>query len=815
MRRLLGIAGVFATSAVLVAACDGGGSYYGGSADAAVGGNVGDECLPTKPCRAGLTCDAKYKCAPGHSLPDGTPCMISAECKDGSYCGSKRTCEPAGAGADGADCLSDADCKSGLRCNLTGFSAKCQPDGTVDVGGACKKSGDCFGGLACADGVCATLPPNPSGPPPLGLPTWKGETCADDPGPVKAYFRVPRGTGDGDFYRLPFPNDIRTKGGHPDLTGHPSPGPYMLGFDPVDRYLRDVEQSADGFSTYPTAIFRFSGNVDFESLKAAGVVRLVDVTPAGSGDDLGYGWSATTARGKYVCENALFLRVSTGAPLLPAHTYAAIITTGVKDAKANLVAKSDDLTAVMGATAPADPTLAVAWAAYKPLRDWAVKKAVDPSTILSAAVFTTAHADRLASRLPAAIAAAAPPTATGWVRCGDGPSPCPQATGERACGAADPAFDELHALVTLPIYQKGTAPYLDPQDGGDFDLASDGTPTFQRSEQVCMALTVPKGVAMPASGWPLVIYAHGTGGSFRSAINDGVSARLANVDGAVHMAVLGIDQVQHGPRRGASTASPNDLFFNFANPKAARGNPMQGAADQVALVRFASTFDLPSGQSPTAAEIKFGATAYWGHSQGATEGAIAMPYVTGVKGAVFSGVGASLTDALLTKTSPVNISKAVPFVLQEPSAIDATHPVLGILQNDIDPADPLNHGRAMVIAPAQLALAKHLFIPFAQKDTYAPPITQFTYALTAGVDVAVPPASVTSPHSGLTSLGPKAVPLGGNRKAGVTPITDVVREYSPTSYDGHFVSFKDADGIKDVDHFLADVVLGVVPGVGR
>jgi len=29
------------------------------------------------------------------------------------------------------------------------------------------------------------------------------------------------------------------------------------------------------------------------------------------------------------------------------------------------------------------------------------------------------------------------------------------------------------------------------------------------------------------------------------------------------------------------------------------------------------------------------------------------------------------------------------FVLQEPAGVDATHPVLGILQNDIDPADPL------------------------------------------------------------------------------------------------------------------------------
>jgi len=50
--------------------------------------------------------------------------------------------------------------------------------------------------------------------------------------------------------------------------------------------------------------------------------------------------------------------------------------------------------------------------------------------------------------------------------------------------------------------------------------------------------------------------------------------------------VLGIDQVAHGPRRGSSTASPDDLFFNFTNPAAARGNALQGAADHPVDVAF-------------------------------------------------------------------------------------------------------------------------------------------------------------------------------------------------------------------------------------
>src|SRR5262249_12159986 len=147
----------------------------------------------------------------------------------------------------------------------------------------------------------------------------------------------------------------------------------------------------------------------------------------------------------------------------------------------------------------------------------------------------------------------------------------------------------------------------------------------------------PKNATMPAGGWPLVIYAHGTGGSFRSAITEGVSAMLAGASvpsptgGAAadaHVAVLGIDQVEHGPRRGGSTASPNALFFNSANPAAARDNALQGAVDQMSLARFAKALDLAAADSPTGVEIKFdpAAVAYWGHSQGATEGGIAVPY---------------------------------------------------------------------------------------------------------------------------------------------------------------------------------------------
>ncbi|HEX8789512.1 MAG TPA: hypothetical protein VF765_01075 [Polyangiaceae bacterium] len=744
-----------------------------------------------------------------HCNAPGATCVASDDCQAGYYCGPSETCAKAGSGTAGSSCSSDADCASGLRCDVTGFSAQCEPEGTGNVGGACTSANDCLAGLACVGGSCDPLGPSDGGVP-IAVPTWTGETCMDVSGPTQAYFRVPRGTDDGDFYRLPFPNDVRLSGGHVSLRGHPTPGPALLGFDVVDRWLRDLEATVDGFSTYPTVFFRFSAAVDIGgTLKAKGAVQFLDITDPTKPVAQGFAWVANTGRGAYICDDWMAVKPPGGAPLTPGHTYAVIIASTVKDANGAAIQSSTDLQALLGSSAPSDATLATAWNQYAPLRAWASAQGVAASSILDAAQFTVGHPAAIGPKLPSAVAAAPAPTATSWIRCGDKPSPCPQATGDRACGTPDPSFDELHAMITLPIFQKGNEPYATPADGGDFVLASDGTPQMQRTEQVCMALTVPNGATMPAAGWPLLVYAHGTGGSFRSHVTEGVAKREA----AQGIAVLGIDQVEHGTRRGTSQTSPDQLFYDFTNPAAARGNPLQGAVDQLSLVRFASTFDLAASQSPTGAEIKAGPVAFWGHSQGATVGGIAMPYAAGVLGAVFSGEGASLEDALVNKTNPINIAAALPIVLED-AHVDTNHPVLALLQNDLGIVDPLNHAGALVQTPVAAADQKHVFQPFGQGDTYAPPITEQIFAIAAHLTEAAPPSGVTG--SPLVGMAPSPVPLGGNAMIGGKSITAVVRQYAPgASYDGHFVSYDDPAAEADVDHFLADALAGKVPMVGR
>jgi hypothetical protein len=780
------------------------------------GKGVGDPCAATEECRTGLACESG-KCAPGHSLDTGSPCTISGECKDGLFCGGG-VCAPAGMGTAGDTCTSDADCASGFRCGLVGFGAQCVAEGAGDVGDECTTSGDCFGGLACLGDTCGIVPP---GTPPFGLP-WPGVECAAESGPVQAYFRVPRGTDDGDFYRLPHPNDVRLTAGKPDLSAHPTPGSGLLGYDVVDRYLRAVENEADGWGLYHSTFFRFSGRLDSATLKDN--VHLVNLT---NGSNSGLYYSYSIGGGSYICPNWIAIRRAPGAIYEEGATYAAYMTTAIKADGGAPVSRSTDLDALLGATAPADPILAAQWPKYASFRAYLAANTIDPSTVLTAAVFTTGHPRATVEKLATSVAAAAPPVAASWVKCGSGtPSPCPDATGDRACPTTpDPDFDELHALVSLPIYQSGTAPYLDPADGGDIQLDGTGTPQVVRTEQVCMSLTVPKS-APPVGGYPTVVYAHGTGGNFRSHVTGGVAKDFAKGvdDGTgtiVAAAVLGIDQVQHGPRRGSGTASPNDLFFNFANPAAARGNPRQGAADQMALLRFVPTVTFDAGTSPTGVAFSLAPSpAYWGHSQGATEGAIALPYGAAWSGAVLSGAGGSLIDAMLHKTSPVNIAAVVPFVLSD-VASDGTlvggtnHPVLSVLQTWIDPADPLSYARLASKAPPAAIPAHHLFQPYGQGDTYAPPETERAYAIGAALGLVAHDASVATPDD-IAMLPEIPTPASGNLTVNAKVVTAVVRQYrAGAGKDGHFVAFDVPSARADVERFLAGAMSGIVPRVGQ
>jgi len=752
----------------------------------------GTTCTGATDCPSGKVCAGGMCADPGNGRP-GTACSATRDCAGGNFCdGLTGVCTMGGALDTGASCSSDRQCRPPLRCALTGFSGTCAAGGAVDLGGACTATSDCLSGLWCgASKTCGTLT--------TAFPPFAGASCADE-GPFRGYFEVPRsGKPPADFFRLPFPNDVRVSdAGALDISDFPKPGPTPLGVDLVKMYVDTWTTDFDGFSAAAAITFRFSGNIDYATT-TADVVRLIDVTPGPTfGWEFSRSWVTNNGRTKYSCNHTLIVRNTADDPYQPDHTYAVLVTTGLKSDTGGAAAPDADFTAVMSATRPTDAALGHAWDAYQPLRNWMMSKGSEAPPLATAAVFTVQDAPGHMERLATNLATQPPPELTALTLCGGGAkSPCDDGTPERACPAtADPAFHEIHGKFSVPIYQDGTEPYETPAQGGGIKETA-GAPAPVRTEQVCFALTIPKPGALPLNGWPLVVYHHGTGGSMRSFISEGIAGKLAAA--AIPSAVFGFDAVEHGARKGGSTKKSDDLVFNPLNPRAARDNFLQGAVDILQALRLRGT-DIPATGSPTGDHIMFdlAAIAYFGHSQGSTSGEIAMAWygkTTGVApAAVFSGAGSYLTASLLDKTMPVNISAGMAFLIGEP--LDTEHPVMTIFQSFFDRSDPLSYNPLIIRRPPATIPSKHVYMSWGKGDTYTPRSTLDANARSLGlapVGTAIDDYTVTA----ITR------PVSANVTAGDSAkVTAAVFQYEPNGYDGHFVALQNPTAQADWMAFL-------------
>lgn len=780
-----------------------------------MGGALGKECTRDSDCRSSLrlSCVAG-SCGFASHLREDDPCRVTNECADGLFCEVAKqpaSCQTAGSAAEDARCESTAECQRGLICGFSpagGLTRHCLVSGSGDVGAPCAQTSECLAGLTCtlgdaSEATCAVTIPG------FELPSsWSGVTCGADESADLAYFRVPRESSSEDFFRLPFPNDVRRGPGGLDLSGFPTPGaPLGNGLDLVARY-RDASRTLTGFSTNPVIYFRFSSGyagVDERS------VLLFDISKSSPdyGAALSRSWGTSSgAVTQYVCPNWLNVRSQEGSPLRPGTTYAALLTSQIMPRAGGSFARDADLDSLLASDPPLDGALQAAHAAYAPLRaflaDRQLTHGLTSAAILNAAVFTTHDPTALARAVVAGVRAAVPAELSEVGACGvGGGSPCALADAP-PCAPAGAPYVELHGRMTLPIFQEGSAPYL--IEGGGISLDSAGDAIQQRREQVCFSLSIPKG-ELPGAGLPLLIYGHGTGGSYRSALADFPSL-------AAQSAILSIDLPQHGSRKAGSTRGADELFFNYGNPDAALGNVLQGSADLLYLVRWAVAADLPA-DGPFGRAVRFDPTriALFGHSQGATHASLLVPYATEVAGFVLSGVGGDVSEALVAKKLPVDTASVAPLLLGDreaaqsgscPSCIGASHPAYGLVQGFLDRIDPVNFGKLA----REGRPPPDVFMTFAPGDGYTPDATQSAYALSADYPLVAPE---------LVSIGQQGAlvtPVSLNVTAQQSKATQGVRQYMQSgAADPHFVYQSSAR--EDVERFLTNLLQGEAPVIGQ
>ena len=610
----------------------------------------------------------------------------------------------------------------------------------------------------------------------LGLATLGLAGC-DPPAPATAYFQVPRDGVAQEFYALPFPSDIRR-----DDAGHPMLGDYPRLVEIINRYI-DAVETLDGFGTNGAIVARFSGPIDEHSLPTAAAslddpaaaVYLVDVGAESPtrGQRIPLRFRFQTYAGWTIGDNWLGALPYPGFPLTERTTYALIITNRLHAAGGGDLLADSDWTSVQNPAADAVPEAALvrARARYAPLWTYLDEPGGDErADVVSAAVFTTQDVTGVMADLRAKV----------WML------PAPAAGEVIELLGVNPNFIAFDGTYDAPNFQRGTVPYGTPADGGDIVYGDDGLPAVAAMEPIRYSFTIPHG-PMPAAGWPVVLYAHGTGGDYHSYIGDHTAARLA----AEHLAVISIDQVLHGPRNPGG--NPELDFFNFNNPLAARDNAIQGACDDFSLLRFALDFrhETPPKSQVTDPEVRFDATKmyFFGHSQGGLTGPPFLAYEPLIKGAVLSGAGGDLYYALLNKTEPIDITSIVSSVVLD-NPLDEFNPALAILQTWVERSDTVNYGpllaRAPALGPDGTRMApKAIYQSMGIVDHYTPVPNIEALAVAIGGNVV---GTVLEPVEGLALRRRDVLTAPVATNLGAT--TAVLAEYAAASNDdGHFVVF--------------------------
>ncbi|MCB9561739.1 MAG: hypothetical protein H6709_16650 [Kofleriaceae bacterium] len=786
-----------AAAAVALSAC-----FLFGGDDNSTGDDTPTACTTTTDCAAGQVCAAD-RCVAEGSIGLGGMCSANHDCSTGLFCSPNGVCAPSGSGEIGDPCSSGAECAKDLVCELYGFGGTCVAAGDGDLGAGCTSNQDCIAGLACsAGGVCVRGVD--------AFPPFTGVACPADNAPFRILFTVPRpGTQLSDFFALPFPNDARVKeDGTLDLSDFPRPGPSLLGVDIVDLYADALSADFDGFSSVANVTFRFSKEFDFDTIGANGAnVHFIDVTDPASaefGNDRQRSFSYDTGKGLYECQHTFQVAPARNEPLLPGHQYAVYLTSAIRSTAGEAPTQEADLQALLGDTAPTDATLARAWAAYDNFRTFLAQEGMTAADVAAATVFTVQDTTGRMVKLAQAVEAGPLPALSDLTLCdGATASPC-EIAGDtaRVCGDSSGSFWEIHGRVSIPNFQQGTLPYEFPADGGNIMYDGNGDPVQNGTLDVCFALTVPKS-QMPAGGWPLVVHAHGTGGSFKAAVNNGIAEHLATA--STPMATLTFDGVGHGERRGSSTRDPDGLVFNVVNPQAARDNHLQGGVDVVQTLRVAQVAPFTVG----AVDVDFDATKtyYFGHSQGSNVGILGVAAGDEAQGAIFSGAGSYLSEGILSKTSPVDAKQALSFIVGE----DLTngHPIMTIWQTYFDRIDPVNYDPLLVARPPIGVPSKHVWMSWGEGDSYSPTGTLNITAKAMRLQLAEPVVG-----SGISGLSTVARPVSLNRTGGDGQArTAACFQYQPDGYDGHFVAQQNAAAIADWTAFLTSLAATGTPTV--
>ncbi|MEK9711179.1 MAG: hypothetical protein VW258_01295, partial [Thalassolituus sp.] len=314
------------------------------------------------------------------------------------------------------------------------------------------------------------------------------------------------------FYNVGFPSDLRLlENGRPDL----SEFPHRLLSPLVMEAAREAEryEGMTGYAPDTPVYIRFSGDYTAEDLGLGelpayfavddAAIQLIDIDPDSALRGTRYPVDVDFRFEEDEYRPASLLEaLPVGASQQENTTYAFIVTREIAGDYASELEPNKVLNYLLKGKNPryvdwsvSSEAGAEALAVYAPLREQLALEGINPDDVVAAVVWTTGEPSKTAFRLGEVMQEwPLYPLQTEWHKTEDRPEYC--------------AYE---ATWTVPGFQKGWLPYPMPLWGGDIDYSDDGTPIEQYQRTVTVGVTIPR-TPMPAEGYPVMLFHHGTGG---------------------------------------------------------------------------------------------------------------------------------------------------------------------------------------------------------------------------------------------------------------------------------------------------------------
>jgi hypothetical protein len=558
--------------------------------------------------------------------------------------------------------------------------------------------------------------------------------CSTKPSTTSRFALDADTTQTAQFYALPYPSDLRLDAnGHPLLSGWPNPEGNVE--------ISGLITSAATRTRWPVLAV---GYIDFDAplaplaltdaiaTDASAPILLIDLssTPPARGR-LTPVWATTNGpQDDYLPQTTLAIAARPGFVLAPARQYAFVVRRSLNDAKGARLGVPADLATLARGGTPSAAHGAAAKTLYAPL--WPVLSELGIATddLAAATVFTTDDAVAETAKISDAVLAATSVTIDDLVL-------MPVAI------ATDPGFCELTGTVSFPQYQAGVPPF---DTGGGLVFDASGNPVEQRKESADVVITIPK-TEMPAAGYPLVQFFHGSGG-VPSQIADAEATDTQPISvGTGPASILGPE----GIAMAASSLPVNPqrlpgatdyAYFNVQNISATRDIFRQGIIEQRLFNAALRKLQIPasvlagcSGPTLPASATAFQFDAANVYAQGQSMGGMYTNEIAAVepsiKAVVPTGAG-GFWGYFILQTSFVPNAGQLLGALFDINAVSFVHPVLALFETQVEPSDPLVSTPRLHENPLPGAPARSVYEPVGFDDEYFP--TTIYDAMALGYD---------------------------------------------------------------------------------